>query len=270
MKKVIFGAGKVSHILDGEGVTILNRGQCDIGELNAVRQALDAHQPSVVINCAAKTNLEYCEENREEAYISNTVGAAHLMMACAERNIFFAHISSGCLFDGNQEVMTEKSVPTPAVWYTRTKNWADEFIQHHGYDRYLILRPRQIISAVPHPTNMLTKFAQYEDFYVHEEPNSITCLEDMKEMIEHLLTIQAHGIYNCVNDGVISPYEVALGVKEYINPPMNVMVASYEHTLTLQPNKRVNTILSNEKLHRTGFQPRDCRDALKWCLKNYE
>jgi len=78
------------------------------------------------------------------------------------------------------------------------------------------------------------------------------------------------GIYNCSNDGVVTPYEIALGIKEYLLPELEVTSASYEYTLSLQENKRVNTILSNEKLKQAGFTPRHAKDALKWCLENYE
>ena len=68
---------------------------------------------------------------------------------------------------------------------------------------------------------------------------------------------------------MITPYEIALGVKRYIKPELTVIKSTYEYTLTLQPNRRVNTILSNDKLKATGYHPRSAQEALEWTLKNY-
>jgi dTDP-4-dehydrorhamnose reductase len=197
------------------------------------------------------------------------LGAINLLKTAELVKAKFIHISSGCIFDGNQEVSTEESMPNTSVWYTHTKKWADEFIINYGYDDYLILRPRQMISPIMHPTNMLTKFSKYSVLYAHSEPNSITCVEDFKEMIEHLLAQDQRGIFNCCNDGVVSPYEIARGVQRYINPSIEVHKASYEYTLALQPNRRVNTVLSNDKLKKTGYKTRSAQEALEWSLQTY-
>ena len=270
MKWLIFGTGKLAdHLVRSYGVMAIPRRTCDISNIESCRKQIELYKPSVVINCAAKTNLEYCEENKKTTYDTNTLGVINLLHLCKEKNIKFVHVSSGCLFDGNQTISTEESVPTPAAWYTYTKVWADEYIQNYGHKDHLILRPRQMISAVAHPTNMLTKFAGYGIIYAHKELNSITCVEDFVGMLKHLVEGGHTGIYNCSNEGTITPYQVALGVHEYIEPTLCVRESDYEHTLTLQPNKRVNTILSNEKLKATGYQPRPATEALEWCLKNY-
>ena len=180
------------------------------------------------------------------------------------------HISSGCLFDGNSFIACEETVTTPGVWYTWTKNWADEIIQNYGYENYLILRPRQLISKVAHPTNMLTKFSKMKTIPAICEPNSITCIEDLREMIDHLLYVDAKGIYNCANEGSVTPYEIATGVKKFINQNIAVTKIKYQELLEILPNRRVNTLLDIRKLKSTGYDPRSATNALKWCLINYE
>ena len=88
-------------------------------------------------------------------------------------------------------------------------------------------------------------------------------------MLEHLIHEEQTGVFNCCNDGVTTPYAVARGVREFIKPEMVVHLATYEETLQMQPNRRVNTILSNQKLKNTGYQPRTATAALAWTLENY-
>ena len=269
-KRLIFGNGKVSNIVRNNNDIIVQRSECDIRDSDAVMEIVSSHRPDVVINTAANTSLERCQNNKFESYYSNTLGTINLLQAAADCGAKFIHISSGCLFDGNDTISYEDSIPNNFVWYTNTKIWADDYITKYGYDNYLILRPRQMISKVAHPTNMITKFCNYKEIFVHDEPNSITCVEDFKDMLEHLVNIGATGIYNCCNDGSVSPYDIAIGIKKFIKPTLAVHQSSYEFTLSLQENRRVNTILSNEKLKSTGFITRTGPEALNWVLKNYE
>tara|TARA_R110000851_G_scaffold114591_2_gene239934 strand:- start:3738 stop:4550 length:813 start_codon:yes stop_codon:yes gene_type:complete len=270
MSYVIFGDGKVSNIIRSNSSRIITHKECDITDIDNVKEVFRGIDEDTVINCVAKTNLEECQVFKDEAYNVNVSGTKNLLSLSSDYKKKFVHISSGCLFDGNDVVSTEESSPTPAVWYTWTKKWADEYIQEYGYNNYLILRPRQLISSVSHPTNMITKFLRYTTFYGIDEPNSLTCIEDFKLMIDHLVNIDEMGIFNCCNAGVVSPYDIALNIKHYLKKELIVNKFSYEQLLEILPNKRVNTILSCDKLINTGFIPRDALKALHWCLENYK
>jgi len=270
MKRLIFGKGKVSEIIKRDGDVILSREECNISSMEEVRGILKKNPSTIILNCAAKTNLEYCQDNKVETFLSNTKGVLNLIKISSDLNIKLVHISSGCLFDGNSSVSDEQSRTTPAVWYTWTKKWGDEIIKNFGYNNYLILRPRQLISIIPHRSNMITKFATMEAIQAIDEPNSITCIEDFGLMIDHLLKINATGVYNCCNSGVTTPYEVALMIKKYINPNLSVTKIPYLELLKKMPNKRVNTILSNDKLINSGFNPRTASEAVEWCVREYK
>ena len=273
MKKLIIGSGKVSKILfafDKDNTDVVTHDECDIIKIDDVRKAIMKYKPEVVINCAARTSLEYCEDNKADAVCTNTLGPINILDVCHEENIKFVHISSGCLFDGNQEISTEESIPTPAVWYTWTKKWADDAIMAHVHKNVLILRPRQLVSKKSHPSNLLTKFLGLDKISAIDEPNSITCIEDFAEMLDHLLHKDAVGIFNCANQGTISPLKISLMIKNEIKPELDVKHVSYDELLKKLPNRRVNTILSIDKLLDTGYLPRSATDAVKWCLKNYE
>jgi dTDP-4-dehydrorhamnose reductase len=270
MKRLIIGKGKVSRIISKENDIILSRSECDISNIGEVRRAISEILPDVIINCAAKTNLEYCQENKLESFRSNTLGVINLLTVCQDFSIKLVHISSGCLFDGNEVISTENSSPSPAVWYTWTKSWSDEIIKNFGYNRFLILRPRQLISKTPHPSNMITKFSNMQKINAIQEDNSLTCIEDFSHMIDHLLKIDAKGIFNCCNTGTVTPYEIAVRIKDTIEPSLVVESTTYDSLLENLPNRRVNTILSCDKLIKTGYKPRSASEALDWCLKNYE
>jgi dTDP-4-dehydrorhamnose reductase len=269
MTRLVFGTGKVAMHLVRDDTHLIPRKMCDITDIDRVSQILSELKPEIVINCAAKTNLEYCQDHRDDAYRVNTRGAVNVLQVCSDASIKFVQISSGCLFDGNDRVFDEESEPDPKVWYTWTKKWADEFIKEFGYENYLILRPRQMISAVPNPSNLLTKFLSKNYIPAIDEDNSITCIEDLSKMIDHLVDNDHVGIFNTCNSGYVSPYAIAMGVKKALKPSLHVEKVDYDYLLSILPNRRVNTLLSIDKLLRTGYTPRSGNDALNWCLENY-
>ena len=104
MKLVIFGrqgfiAGNLKrHFADA--VTP----DTDITDRASVVRVLDSIRPSVVINAAGKTgrpNVDWCEFNRIQTFRSNTLGPIILQEECIRRDIYFVHIGSGCIFDGD-------------------------------------------------------------------------------------------------------------------------------------------------------------------------
>lgn len=270
--KIIIGVGKVASILKSDGDITLSHNEIEIKDLNSIDSHLSKFPTgSVVINTAAKINLEWCEINKEESREVNVNGAINVAKACQKYDHHLVHIGSGCIFDGmeTEKFFNENDYPTPASWYAITKADADKGILELGHKKITIVRPRQLISSKPHPTNMLTKFNDLVSGEFIDSKNSITCIEDMKGMIDHLISNSHYGIYNLANVGTISPYQIANKIKYKLNPKLNVERISYDEYLKKISVKRVNTILDVGKLIASGYTPRNAMAALNWCLENY-
>lgn len=270
--RVIIGSGKVANVIKNHDDVVLPHEKIEIINPISISNNLQKFSPgTVVINTAAKINLEWCESYKDTAHFVNVVGAVNLGRVCQKLGHHLVHISSGCIFDGMEieNVYDESATPTPASWYAKTKAEADEKLLSLGYEKITIVRPRQLISAIPHPTNMITKFLSLGEGKFIDSKNSVTCIEDMKEMIDHLIAGNHYGIYNLANEGWSSPYKIALKIKEMISKDFKVEKISYENHLKEIAVKRVNTLLSIKKLKATGYTPRHVDDALTWCLQNY-
>ena len=273
MNKIFIGSGKVCKVLRKKEDLVISHDQIEITNIDSVRSALldKIDKNCVVINTAAKISLEYCEFNKIDSYKSNVIGPINILEICALKSCKLVHLSSGCIFDGNQTASSEDTIPSPACWYSRTKYWADQVLMNYGYDDLLILRPRQLISAFPYFTNMLTKFLDFASDNVLrciDEENSITCIEDLGLMIDHLLAAGQKGVFNCANTGTISPYSIAMALKK-IKKDIKVEKISYDEYLKNINIKRVNTILDLNKIIGTGYMPRNCFEALDYCIDNY-
>ena len=76
----------------------------DIADREAVIAALESEKPDVVINAAGKAwhpNVDWCEDHKEVTVRSNVVGPLVLLEECAKRSIYWVHLSSGCIYEGD-------------------------------------------------------------------------------------------------------------------------------------------------------------------------
>ena len=91
---------------------------------------LDSVRPDWLVNCAALTNLDVCEEYPDQAKFINTEIPAALADACAKRGIRFLHISTDAVFDGEKpDLYTEEDRPNPLGVYSHTKLEGERAVQ---------------------------------------------------------------------------------------------------------------------------------------------
>ena len=85
-----------------QGISLvgLTHADLDICDLAAVTAALVGHRPDVVINCAAHTDVDGAERQRDRAFATNADGAANLAAAAAEIGLPLVHLSTDHVFDG--------------------------------------------------------------------------------------------------------------------------------------------------------------------------
>jgi len=81
-------------------VVALGRRDMDVTDPGAVQVAVAAHRPTVVVNCAAWTDVDGCETNPERADLANARAVSHLAEACAEVGAHLVPVSTDFVFDG--------------------------------------------------------------------------------------------------------------------------------------------------------------------------
>jgi len=274
-KFLIFGKGQVGtaykdYLTDkGEEVFVA---VADIRKLEEVKKAIAKINPTVVINLAAKTDLDWCEkeENRVETFEVNTLGPDHIANVCAKNNIYFLHISSGCIYhsDTPEKVYKEDDPPCPKAFYSWTKVWAENLISQRvrmeGLS-VLVLRPRQLISSALSPRNALLKLFTYDKFIDIQQ--SATVVEDLLDVSYKMIKKRTTGVINTVNPGLISPYQTAELIKKYLFPEMEFVKISNEELDKIVFAKRVAAVLDISLLKRNGIEMPDIKERAVEIIK---
>jgi dTDP-4-dehydrorhamnose reductase len=107
---------------DGEEVAGYARGDLDIADAAAVREALGERKPAVVVNCAAWTAVDDAETSEDAALRVNGHAVAALAAACAACGSTLVQVSTDYVFDGNaSRPYGEADEPAPRTAYGRSK-----------------------------------------------------------------------------------------------------------------------------------------------------
>ena len=211
MKILIYGNGWIGNILQkyfseqGFESRISDSKHLELLPLLILEEEIA--RVDVVINTVAKTNIDWCEKNKEESTIVNVGIAGKLARICTKLSKHYVFFSSACIFQSpNGEINYEDSPANPACHYSETKKQAEEIITATCPDA-LIIRPRLPVSEVPHPRNTINKILSYSR--LHQNQESITVIEDMLPVLKKLIEEKQSGAFNMVNAGTISPAEIA-------------------------------------------------------------
>lgn len=244
--------------------------ELDVRNEEMVRVKVKEFGPDLVVHTAAKTNIDWCEQHKLEAFDINTLGADTVGKVCQEENIYLLHISSGCVLESKsaEDAQAEFVVPSPLCFYSWTKVWAEEMLSHRQRKyglKVLLLRPRQLLSAKVDPRNALTKMLTYTKFI--DTPNSCTVVEDLMEVTDKLLNLEATGVYNVVNPGVTTPYEIATALKEIVKPEMNFMKISKQELNKMTLAERVDAVLNTKKLNDLGIRLKEIHERMREIMR---
>ena len=209
---VIFGAGgRLGAALAREyagqrDVRAFGRQAADLSEPESVAALVREEKPSVVINCAAMTNVDACETERDLARTVNADAAGALARACTDLGARLVHISTDYVFSGNaKEPYDEEAEPDPVSWYGQTKLEGEEQVLAAG-DRHAVVRVAWVFG--PDRDSFVDKALQQS---LRGEPvkavadkwSSPTYTLDVAEALRALFDADAPGgVYHICNRGV--------------------------------------------------------------------
>jgi dTDP-4-dehydrorhamnose reductase len=186
----------------------------DITNPQTVHTLLQTHQPNLIINAAAYTNVDGCVSNPDLAYQVNAQGPRNLALACLDHDIPLVHISTNEVFRGNNPAGYDEWMPLnphPRNAYGRSKA-AGEFNVRHILPRHYIVRTawlyastgRNFIHAI---LNRARETGQLR--VVTDEIGNPTWANDLAQAITQLIETGQYGTYHFVNEGACSRWAFA-------------------------------------------------------------
>lgn len=251
----------------------------DFRDYESYKKDVFDFKPDYLFHLGAYTDLEYCEQNPDDTYLTNTISVENAVYIANELNIPILYISTAGIYDGNKEFYDDWDLPNPLGLYARSKYMAEVFVQQNA-KRYLICRAGWMMGAGPRKDK---KFIQKlmkqikegkKDLYiVNDKDGTPTYTHDFAKNVKLLLEKEFWGLYNMVCGGQTSRLEVASELIKILKMEkeikINVVTSEYfskEYFAPRPPNER----LINRKLNIRNLNiMRDWRVALKEYISEY-
>lgn len=245
----------------------------DFRDFEAYRAEVRDFAPDVLIHLGAHTSLEYCEDNPDDAYVTNTLAVENAITIANELDVPLVYISTAGIFDGEKQLYDDWDQPAPLGVYARSKYMGEIAVQQR-VSRHFICRAGWMMGGgVEKDKKFVSKIGKQlmagadELNIVDDKDGTPTLTWDFARNLRALLDTQYYGLYNMVCGGLTSRLEVGtemvrlLGLDNTVR--VNAVPSSHfasEFFAPRPPNER----LVNYKLDLRGVNlMRDWREALR-------
>lgn len=251
----------------------------DFRDSKAYERDVVSFAPDYLFHLGAYTDLEFCEKNADDTYLTNTLSVEHAVSLANKLNIPILYISTAGIFDGKQNLYDDWDTPNPLGVYARSKYMGERFVAENA-NRYLVCRAGWMMGAGPDKDKKFIqklmaqiKSGKKELFIVDDKDGTPTYTHDFARNTKALLEKEAWGLYNMVCGGHTSRLEVAsellsiLGLQDQIK--LNVVVSDYFKDIYFA-ERPASERLDNRKLRLRNLNlMRDWKIALHEYVNSY-
>jgi dTDP-4-dehydrorhamnose reductase len=244
----------------------------DIDEINIQEEKstvdkIAALAPRIVINAAAYTDVDGCEQHTERAFAVNAEGVRHVALGAVKCGAKVVYLSTDYIFDGKKGIpYVENDPPNPLSVYGRSKLRGEAYVQELTKDG-LIVRTQWLYGK--HGKNFVNAILRQARekgvlSVVHDQVGSPTYTVDLSRGISQLVERDARGVFHVTNSGPCSWYDYARMILE-LSGIKGVEVHPISSEALGRPAQRPSySVLDTGKFKReTGAALRPWFEALK-------
>lgn len=266
----------VNAVLKSSNFTLKNYNSknLDITDAQKVNETLRAFSPDYVINCAAYSNVDGAEIEKDKADKVNNVGVKNIAEAVLPIGSRIIHISSDYIFGGGKtsdKPYTEDDNPQPINEYGLSKLRGEESLKESGAS-YTILRTSWLYGKNgKNFVNTILKLADTRNTIevVDDQVGSPTYTKDIAYAIYEILLKDnsKNEIYNLTNSGEASWYKFAVEIINIFKRTKCEIVPISSEKLKRPAPRPSYSVLDNSKIKEDyGIELRQWKDALrKYC-----
>ena len=247
--------------------------QLDITDREAVLRAVKDNGIQVIVNCAAYTNVDKAEDDRETADLINNKAVENLAIAARENDATLIHISTDYVFKGDRCTPCREDWETdPLGVYGITKLAGEKSIERTGC-RHIIIRTAWLYS--PFGKNFvktMQKLTAEKDSLkvVFDQVGTPTYAGDLADAITRIIEtgqLGKQGIYHFSNEGVCSWYDFAREICELSGNTCNIQPC-HSDEFPSKVKRPHFSVLDKTKIKDTfGIEVPYWKDSLKKCIR---
>ncbi len=231
----------------------------DLTDFPEVKKILRKISPDFIVNTAAMTHVDICEDHKEACDSINVDLVKHLAEVCKEVNAHLVHISTDFIFDGKEGPYTEDDEPNPLNYYGLSKLKSEEVVKNSEID-YTILRTILVYGYVKGLSrNNIVLWIRdavtnkQEVTIIDDQFRMPTLVDDLAQACLLAIQKRAKGVFNVSSNELLSIYDMAIVVADVFDLDKTYI-------------KRVSTEELNQRAPRpvrTGFDLTKSKNSLE-------
>jgi|SRR5690606_13583661 len=242
----------------------------DILNEQQLQDTIAEHRPDVVINTAAMTNVDACEQDPEGCRKLNVDAVASLISLCEKYDIQLIHLSTDFIFDGKEGPYTEDAHPHPLSLYGQSKWDAEILIQQSGC-RWAILRTilvYGIVADMSRSNIVLWAKGALEKGQplnvVNDQWRTPTLAEDLARACLLAARQRAEGIFHISGKDLLAIHELVAAVADFWGLDKSLIREVSSSTLSQAAPRPARTGFVLDKAHTVlGYEPHSFREGLE-------
>ena len=253
----------------GDELIAAGSAEADLRDAAQVEKLFQKTQPDWAVICAAYTDVDGCERNRELAFAVNGGGVENVARAAEKIKARVFLVSTDYVFDGKGTRPYEADDPiAPINVYGASKAAGEEALRKNS-SAWCIGRTSWLFGV--HGPSFPQKILQAAETrpelsVVNDQVGSPTYTRDLARAMRELVKKEARGVVHITNEGVCSWYDFAREILAQSGRG-SVPVHPITTDQSARPARRPNySVLSPASLHGYGVRMRAWQDALRMFL----
>ena len=246
----------------------------DITSFEQVQEVIKKYKPHCIINTAAMTNVDQCEEDMVGAENLNINAVSHLIDAANQVDAHFIQLSTDFIFDGKAGPYKEDDEPNPLSFYGKTKLEAEKIIRAKS-NKWSIIRTILVYGIVHDMSrsnivlwakNALEKGQPFK--IVDDQFRSPTLAEDLAIGCQLVEQKEAEGIYNISGKDQMSIVSLVERVADYFQLDKTSIERVSSSTLN-QPAKRppITGFNLDKSVKQLGYNPHSFEEGIELLMR---
>ncbi|MBC8409552.1 MAG: SDR family oxidoreductase [Rhodobacteraceae bacterium] len=241
----------------------------DVTDEQAVHQIVAQFKPEAIINTAAMTNVDGCEDDKAACDRLNVHAVQYLADACSEVGAHLVHVSTDFVFDGENGPYKESDAVNPLSYYGLSKWKSEQLLQKHSC-RWTVLRTIIVYGIVDNMSRgnivlwgrgALQKGEPLN--IIDDQFRSPTLAEDLAQACVLAIQKGAIGVYNASGKDVMSIFEMVERMADFYGCDKSIINRISTATLNQTAKRPPKTgFVLDKAINELGYQPHSFEEGL--------
>ena len=246
----------------------------DITDEYNIGKIFNMYKPKYVINTAAMTNVDACEDYKNLCDDINVKAVNYLSTACEKYNSHLIHISTDFIFDGKNGPYVEDDDANPLSYYGLSK-WKSEQVLLKSNCKWAILRTIILYGTAENlERNNIVLWARkalkdsQELNIIDDQFRSPTLAEDLAQACYLVIKKEAIGVYNASGKDIMSIYEMVERMADFYKCDKSQINRISSTNLNQKAKRPPKTgFILDKSIKELGYKPHSFEEGLNFLEK---